>query len=75
MSRLIRLPELLALTSSSRSSIHRLEAAGQFPQRRRIGTRAVAWSLDEVEAWMRTRPAVAVNCADAPTGNSPKQRV
>jgi len=66
MSRLLRTRELLEITGLSRSQIHRLEAAGRFPRRRRIGQRAVAWDSAEVEAWIATREAVVVTCADAP---------
>ncbi len=40
---LIRLPQVLAVTGLSRTSLHRQEAAGVFPRRRKIGARAVAW--------------------------------
>ena len=66
MTTLIRLPQVLAVTGLSKTTVHRLEAAGRFPQRRRIGDRAVAWDRDAIDAWLRDRPAVAVNCADAP---------
>lgn len=57
-SRLIRLPEVSRLTSLSRSAIYRAEAAGQFPRRRRVGLRAVAWPEAEVLAWVAAREGV-----------------
>lgn len=63
---LIRLPQVQALTGLSKTTLHRLEAAGRFPKRCRIGDRAVAWDYDAVDTWIRTRPAVSVTCADAP---------
>jgi prophage regulatory protein len=36
--------------------IARLEAAGQFPQRVRLGAWRVAWFADEVEEWIASRP-------------------
>jgi prophage regulatory protein len=36
--------------------IARLEAAGQFPKRVRLGACRVAWYADEVEAWITSRP-------------------
>ncbi|MFZ4580388.1 MAG: helix-turn-helix transcriptional regulator [Myxococcota bacterium] len=63
---LIRLPQVLALTGLSKTTLHRFEAAGRFPKRYRIGDRAVAWNSEEVELWLRSREHVAVRCADAP---------
>ena len=56
--KLIRLPEVMRLVGLCRSSIYRLEAAGLFPQRRKIGPRAVAWLLREVLEWIGRRPLV-----------------
>ncbi len=68
---LIRLPQVMAITGLSKTSLHRMEAANppRFPRRRRVGERAVAWDLAEVNAWLASRPAVFLNCADA-AGNS-----
>jgi len=38
--------------------IARLEAAGQFPKRVRLGACRVAWVADEVEAWIEERVAI-----------------
>lgn len=35
--------------------IARLEAAGRFPLRIKLGPNRVAWVLSEVEAWVRER--------------------
>jgi prophage regulatory protein len=37
--------------------IARLEAAGQFPQRVRLGACRVAWVSEEVQAWIDERVA------------------
>ena len=37
--------------------IARLEKAGRFPQRIKLGPNRVAWVLSEVEAWVRERIA------------------
>jgi prophage regulatory protein len=37
--------------------IARLEAAGQFPKRVRLGQGRVGWVEDEVEDWLRERVA------------------
>ncbi len=63
---LIRLPAVMAATGLSKTSLHRMEAANRFPHRRRVGERAVAWDLDEINAWLASRPAAVLVCADAP---------
>ena len=65
---LIRLQQVMAASGLSRTSIHRMEAASppRFPRRRRIGERAVAWDLDEINAWLASRPAADLVCNDAP---------
>ena len=57
-SSLLRLPDVQQLTGLSRSSVYRLEASGDFPQRVRLSERATAWKLDELTAWMESRPRV-----------------
>lgn len=57
--RLIRLPAVSKMTGLSRSAIYRFEAAGEFPRRRRLGLRAVAWPEAEVAAWVASRAVVA----------------
>lgn len=42
--------------------IARLEAAGQFPKRVRLGPGRVGWVEEEVQAWLRER----VSRRDAP---------
>jgi len=42
--------------------IARLEAAGQFPKRIRLGPGRVGWIEEEVQAWLRER----VSRRDAP---------
>ena len=53
--RLIRFPELQKLVGLSRTQIWRLERDGQFPARRYITKRAVAWPADEVFGWLESR--------------------
>ena len=38
--------------------IARLEAAGEFPKRVRLGACRVAWVADEVQAWIDERVAI-----------------
>jgi prophage regulatory protein len=64
--RLIRLPEVMAVTGLGRDSIYRLIRQGRFPAQRRLSERASAWRVDEIAAWVESRPA-----AELP---SPKSR-
>jgi len=53
--RLLRLPEVKQKVGLSRTAIYRLIAEGQFPRQVCIGTRAVAWCQDDLEAWIEQR--------------------
>ena len=55
--RVLRLPEVMARTGLSRTTIYRWRLAGRFPQPVRLGTRNVGWIESEVEAWLRERMA------------------
>jgi len=54
---LIDKKELTKLVKYSPQHIARLEKAGQFPKRLRLGQNRVAWMLAEVEAWIEERLA------------------
>lgn len=47
--------ELQRLVPYSRNHLRRLEAAGQFPRRVRLGANRVAWLREEVEQWLTAR--------------------
>jgi prophage regulatory protein len=47
---LILLPDLVQQLRLSSTTIWRMERAGRFPRRIRIGERRIAWRLSEVEA-------------------------
>jgi prophage regulatory protein len=53
--RILRLREVCALTGLGRSFIYQLQAEGRFPQRIKLGARAVGWLEDEVQRWMADR--------------------
>jgi len=52
---LIRFPAVRARTSLGRSRLYELLALGRFPKPTKLGTRAVAWSESEVNAWVSDR--------------------
>jgi prophage regulatory protein len=53
--RLIRRAELQRKIPFSMVHVWRLEKRGEFPKRVSIGPNAVAWFVDEVEAWIEGR--------------------
>ena len=52
---LIDKKELVKLVKYSAQHIARLEKAGQFPKRIRLGQNRVAWLLIEIEDWIDER--------------------
>ena len=48
--------ELHGVTGLSRTTVWRLETAGDFPRRRQVTAQRVAWLAEEVLAWCRSRP-------------------
>ena len=58
MRKIMRLPEVCALTGQSETTIWRKEKAGKCPRRRRIGPNAVGWMSDQVLEWLQELPEV-----------------
>jgi len=60
-SHIIRMQYLPGMIGLSRASIYRLEAAGDFPRRRKLGklskSAAVGWLRSEVDEWLASRVA------------------
>lgn len=56
MRRILRRPEVEAMTGLRRTRLDELERQGKFPQRVRISDRATGWRSDEVEAWIEALP-------------------
>ena len=55
--RFLRLPEVMARTGLSRSTIYVRLEQGCFPRPVSLGSRAVGWVEAEVNEWMRERIA------------------
>lgn len=53
--RIIRRPEVEAITGLSRSTIYSEMKAGRFPLPLRLTARAVGWFEADLEDWMATR--------------------
>ena len=58
--RIIDGPELSRMIPYSTMHIWRLERAGKFPLRIRLGANRVGWSLSEVVGWIDARKAERV---------------
>ena len=57
--RFLRLPEVLARTGLSRSTIYVRLEQGRFPRPVSLGGRAVGWIESEVDGWIRERIAAS----------------
>jgi prophage regulatory protein len=55
--RILRGPALLEKTGLKKSHQQKLESAGQFPRRIKLGERASGWLESEVDAWIAERVA------------------
>ncbi|WP_426260953.1 helix-turn-helix transcriptional regulator [Sphingomonas sp. DC1100-1] len=53
--RVIRIKDVIMMTSLCRSSIYSYMAKSLFPKPIKIGTRAVAWRLSDIVAWLALR--------------------
>ena len=53
--RFLRLPEVIQISGSRRSTIYEMIKSGKFPAPVHLGPRAVAWLESEVETWMQDR--------------------
>ena len=54
--RMLRLKEVVRVKGLARMTIWRLERKGEFPLRRQLGPRSVAWLQGDVEEWIASRP-------------------
>ena len=57
--RIVRLPEVVARTGLSRSTIYVRLADGAFPKPVQLGARAVGWIEAEVDEWIRQQIAIS----------------
>ncbi len=55
--RILRLPQVCAITGLGRSIIYQMQAERRFPQRIKLTERAVGWIEDEVIEWLDNRAA------------------
>ena len=67
--RILRWRDVAPIIGCSRMTIARMEKAGTFPQRIRIGNGSVGWLEHEVEQWLADRMANRVEDEGAPQDN------
>ena len=53
--RILKLKEVINLTSLSRSSIYKYINEGRFPKSVSLGDRAVGWVESEIEDWIMVK--------------------
>ncbi|MCL1047530.1 AlpA family transcriptional regulator [Shewanella electrodiphila] len=58
LDRFVKEKERLLITKVSRPQAFQLERNGEFPLRRRISNRSVAWLLSELLEWVNSRSTV-----------------
>lgn len=66
--KVVRRKELLDIIGLSNATQYRMEKAGLFPARIRLGKGSVGWLLCEVEEWLRNRQRVSVTVGRGPGG-------
>ena len=52
---LMKLPEVIELTTFSSATIYRLIDKGEFPKQIKLTERSSAWSLEEVYSWIEEK--------------------
>ncbi|MDB2380579.1 AlpA family transcriptional regulator [Luminiphilus sp.] len=62
---IIRLPEVIAKTGLSRSTIYFQISNGDFPRGIPIGQHARGWLNHEIEEWIEARAALRSNCSES----------
>ena len=62
---IIRLPEVIAKTGLSRSTIYFQISKGNFPKGVPIGEHARGWLNHEIEAWIEARAALRGDCHES----------
>lgn len=69
MTNLLRLPELMARTGLSKSTIYRKIRTGTFPNSRRINGKTVVWLDSDIEDWIQALPMSDPNDWHHPNGS------
>ena len=54
----VKLKDVISITSLSRSTIYRLVQSGEFPKPIKLATHASGWLCDEIDQWVEERAAL-----------------
>ena len=54
--RILRINSVVEATGLSRSTIYRFVSASTFPPPVKLGLNSVGWRVEDVEAWLESRP-------------------
>lgn len=57
--KMLRLKQVMEKTGLGRTSIYELGKTGKFPEKVKLGARAVSWVEDEVNKWLEERVAAS----------------
>jgi len=57
--RILRLPEVLAMTGLSRTTVYQYMKDGEFPKQVQLTKRSVGWRLKEIQAFLDSRLMVS----------------
>ena len=57
--KVLREPEVFALTGLSKTTRWRLERDGKFPQKRKLSAKAVGWLATEIVEWIQARTVIS----------------
>lgn len=60
---ILRLPQVLARTGLSRSTLYALQKHNKFPKAVSLGGRAVGWLNSEISSWLAERAAARKEAA------------
>ncbi len=62
--KLLNQKQIVDLVGLSRTTIWRLERAGQFPRRLKVSRKAVRWIQAEIVDWINSRPLAGKEAGD-----------
>jgi prophage regulatory protein len=51
----VRMSRLVEMIGLSRSTIWKLLSEGKFPNPIRLGSRSIAWRINDIEEWLQSR--------------------
>ena len=68
--RMLRVPEVMARTGLSRTTLWRRVRAGTFPPSTELGENSIGWPESEISAWLAKRPHRTYSVETAPVAEA-----